>query len=345
MTTADTPLFVVGSGRSGTSLLRAMLNAHPNVHLTHEGSFYLDPRGKSLAPDGRAWFDRYARTFSFAYLGLSRSAVTDQLAGLASPSRRDAVAAVMRAAAAQQGKARFGDKTPAHAQQVDTIAAEFPGARFVHVVRDPRGVVASLAAMPGATSSHGLNAFFAAQQVKGVDRFAASGGTVCTVRLEDLVDRPEDELRRVLAFVGEDWDPAVLDHTVHGGGADLPPFPGFAEAARPVAPATGPRRPLGLTPAWIRSIERTAAWTLRHHGYERDTTIGEPSLAERVVAHAADAREVAVSVTRGARAATLGLRRELPSPDEALAAVCAVNPVAWERYPGFTLPPVPPVAP
>ncbi|MBL8777686.1 MAG: sulfotransferase [Acidimicrobiales bacterium] len=345
MITADAPLFVVGSGRSGTSLLRVMLNAHPNIHLTHEASFYLDPRGNGLADDGRAWFDRYARTFSFAFLGVPRSAVTDQLDTLAAPARRDAVAAVMRAAAAQRGKTRFGDKTPAHAQQLATIAAEHPGARFVHVVRDPRGVVASLAAMPWATSSHGLNAFFAAQQVKAIDRFATTGGAVCTVRLEDLVARPEDELRRVLDFVGEDWDTAVLDHTAHGGGSDLPPLPWFAEAARPVTAPTGPSETWPLSPAWIRRIERTASWTLRHHGYERDTTIGEPGAAERLATHAADAREVAASAARGARAATLTLRREPPPPDEALAAVCAVNPAAWDHYPGFSLPPVPVVAP
>lgn len=345
MTTAAPPLFVVGSGRSGTSLLRAMLNAHPNLHLTHEASFYLDPRGNALASDGRAWFERYARSFSFAFLGVSRSEVTDHLDGVATTTRRDAVAAVMRAAAAQHGKARFGDKTPAHAQQLATIASEFPDARIVHVVRDPRGVVSSLAAMPWATSSNGLNAFFAAQQVKAIDRFAASGGGVCTVRLEDLVVRPEEEMRRVLDFVGEDWDAAVLDHTAHGGGADLPPFPWFAEAARPVTAPTGAPAPFDLSPAWIRSIERTAAWTLREHGYERDATIGEPSLAERVAAHAADAPEVAASIARAAKAASLGLRREPPDPNEALAAVCSVNPAAWSHYPGFTLPPVPPVAP
>ncbi|MCB1015004.1 MAG: sulfotransferase, partial [Acidimicrobiales bacterium] len=223
--------------------------------------------------------------------------------------------------------------------------AEHPGARIVHVVRDPRAVVASLARMPWATSSHGLNAFFAAQQVKAVGRFAASGGDVCTVRLEDLVADPEPALRRVLAFLGEDWDPAVLDHPAHGGGDDLPPFPWFSDAARPVGTPGAAPRPTGLSAAWVRSIERTAAWTLREHGYERDTTIGEPSAAARLAAHAADAPEVAASVARGARAAALGLRREPPPPDEALAAVCSVNPAAWAHYPGFTLPPVPPVAP
>ncbi len=340
MSPPSRPLFVVGSGRSGTSLLRAMLNAHPNVHLTHEASFYLDLRGGALAADGRAWFDRYAQSFSFAFLGVARSAVTGPLDALAEPTRRDAVAAVMRAAATARGKTRFGDKTPAHAQQLTTILADFPDARIVQVVRDPRAVVASLARMPWATSSHGLNSFFTAQQVKAVDRCRAD---VCTIRLEDLVTHPEHEMRRVLDFVGEDWDPAVLDHAAHGGGADLPPFPWFAEATRPVvAPPPGP---LDLSPAWMRSIEHTNAWTLRQHGYERDTIIGEPCAADRLRAHAADAPEVAASVVRGARSAALGLRGQPPPADEVLAAVLGLNPAAWEHYPGFEIPAVPAVAP
>jgi len=340
MGTGDGPIFVVGSGRSGTSLLRSMLNAHPDLHLTHEASFYLDPRGDRLADDGRAWFERYSASFSFGFLRVPRSAVLDRMGGPGTPSRRDAVAAVMAAAAAARGKRRWGDKTPAHVQHLDAIVGEFPDARFVHVVRDPRAVVASLARMPWATSSHGLNAFFAAQQVKAVGRFR---GDVCTVRLEDLVAEPEAELRRVLGFVRADWDPAVLDHAAHGGGDDLPPFPWFSEAARPVAAAEG--GPTDLAPVWVRHVERSNAWSLREFGYERRTGLPEPTGPERVAARAADAREAAASTARGARAALLGLRAEPPDPNEALAAVCSVNPAAWAHYPGATLPPVPAVTP
>ncbi len=342
MTPTDAPIFVVGSGRSGTSLLRAMLNAHPHIHLTHEASFYLDPRGKRLAGDGRAWFDRYRHSFSFAFLDVPLSAVTEPLDRIAGATRADAVEAVLRSAAERRGKQRWGDKTPAHAQQLDTIAGDFPGARIVHVVRDPRRVVVSLAQMPWATSSHGLNAFFCAQQVKAVSRF---GGAVCTVRLEDLVAEPETQMRRVLEFVGEDWDAAVLDHTAHGGGSDLPPFPWFTEAARPLG--TAAPTPLDLSPAWIRSIERTCAWTLREHGYEREPGFpgGEPSAVDRARAHAADAREVAASIARGLKAAAIGMRPEPPPADEALAAVLSLNPAAWDRYPGFEIPKVPAVQP
>ena len=75
-----------------------MLNAHPDLHLTHEASFYLDPRGDRLAADGRAWFERYSASFSFAFLGVARSAVLDRLDGTGTPTRRDVVAAVMASA-------------------------------------------------------------------------------------------------------------------------------------------------------------------------------------------------------------------------------------------------------
>ena len=218
MSTADAPLFVVGSGRSGTSLLRAMLNAHPNLHLTHEASFYLDARGNASADDGRAWFDRYARTFSFAFLGVGRSEVTDQLDGLPAPTRRDVVAAVMRAAAAQRGKTRFGDKTPAHAQQLATIAAEFPGARFVQVVRDPRAVCWSnfryFFAGQGNNFAYDLedvaNYFVMYSDLMDFWR-RRFPNRIYDMNYRALTEDPETTAREMFDFLGLEWQPDCLD--------------------------------------------------------------------------------------------------------------------------------------
>ena len=58
------PIFVVGTGRSGTTLLRTMLNAHPRIYLTHEASFYVaEVAARRL--DGRAWLERYFESPSF----------------------------------------------------------------------------------------------------------------------------------------------------------------------------------------------------------------------------------------------------------------------------------------
>jgi hypothetical protein len=336
------PVFVVGSGRSGTSLVRAMLNAHPRLHLTHEASFYVDPRGNRLAGDADAWFARYRQLFPFRFLELSCAAVTDRFRSRPSPARADVVQAVMAEAAERRGKARFGDKTPSHARCLDAIVADFPDAKILHVVRNPVAVVASLERMPWATSSHGLNARFYAQQVREVGRF---GGEVCTLRLEDVLADPEAEMRRALSFVGEDWDPAVLDHPAHGGGADTPPFPWFSDAGRPVTVMPDAIRAPTLSPAWTRIVERTASWAMRAHGYDPARMEHEPTTRERAATHATDALEVARTARRSTRAASLWLRSEPPPADEALAAVLAINPAAWSHYPGFRVPPVPPETP
>ncbi len=67
----DAPIFIVGTGRSGTTLLRLMRNAHPRIHLTHEASFYPGTRRPlRRAAGGQEWLDVYLRSFAFRWLGI-----------------------------------------------------------------------------------------------------------------------------------------------------------------------------------------------------------------------------------------------------------------------------------
>ena len=76
----DAPIFVVGTGRSGTTLLRLMLNAHPRIHLTHEASFYV---GRQFLPrrfSASDWLELYFKSFSFAWLMIHPEEVREDLA-------------------------------------------------------------------------------------------------------------------------------------------------------------------------------------------------------------------------------------------------------------------------
>ena len=117
----DAPIFVVGTGRSGTTLLRLMLNAHPRIHLTHEASFYV---GRQFLPrrfSASDWLERYFKSFSFAWLLIHPDEIREDLAlthpeGAPREAFPDAYRSIMRAKAAHYSRPRYRDKTPFHAR-------------------------------------------------------------------------------------------------------------------------------------------------------------------------------------------------------------------------------------
>ena len=73
------PLFIVGSGRSGTTLVRAMLNAHPQLHLSKESSFWAIVRPKKYARNPAKELQRYFRSVPFGWLQMDRDALLQQI--------------------------------------------------------------------------------------------------------------------------------------------------------------------------------------------------------------------------------------------------------------------------
>jgi hypothetical protein len=336
---AHAPVFVLGSGRSGTTLLRQMLNAHPRIHLTHEAGFYsaAQPFRKRLS--ARAWLERYYGSFPFAWLGLSVAEVESELpAPLGEHAYPAAFCAIMRAKAQQHGKPRFGDKTPYDSRHVGAILKDFPDARIVHIVRDPRATVASLARMPWAPSSLGMVNLFALAQVEALAPFR---NRIHEVRLEDLLAEPEAELRKLLEFVGEDWDPRVLEHAKYAP-EDAPPYPWLAsakEAARPTA--EGYRK--ALSPAWIRLIEGTQRKIFARYGYLPATLPREPSFWEKLGAVAVDVPRSLVAIGRAIGTFLALVKTPPPTAAEVQRRVLRLNPKGMESFPGWTPPEVPDV--
>src|SRR5262249_31225751 len=162
-------------------------------------SFYVVDQLFPRRATGSAFLDYYFHSASFRWLRVDPARV---LAGLPDPLPRarvhEAFAAGMREKAAQDGRPRFRDKTPSHAGHLARIFRDFPDARVIHIVRDPRGTVQSLAKMPWASANLAVNALFCDFERRKVARFR---DRVLKIRLEDLLADPRATMGRVLDHV------------------------------------------------------------------------------------------------------------------------------------------------
>lgn len=284
--TADAPIFIVGYSRSGTSLLRLMLNAHPRIHIAQESAFYqwLRPDRLRSCTGARDWFSGYARTASFRLLLLDPATIA---AAIPIDLPRSAAGPVilpllLSAKARRLGRARWGDKTPLHSQRLDAIFADFPDARVIHVTRHPVATVGSILRMPWGSHSALLNAVLYRGVTEAVARFA---DRVLVVRLEDLIAQPAGVLARVLDHVGEPWDDRVLQHDRYADTSEDPPLPWLTQAAAPVD--RGARAP-ELARALVRPVERITASALARYGYTPTPLSVEPGLLDRLGASLCD---------------------------------------------------------
>lgn len=209
------PIFIVGSPRSGTTLLMNMLNRHPSIRLCEESYYFYyvyarhDSFGDLSAPiNRRRLVDRYLAIDRINQLGLDHNALSETLMR-EGDSYKSFFTSLMHFYAMQAGKPRFGDKTPRHAFYSEILCEWYPDCKLILLVRDPRDVVASRLRMPLGSSSVLANArtwlscTLAAERCSHRDNYLL-------VRYEQLVNEPEAELKRITAFLGEEYSPAML---------------------------------------------------------------------------------------------------------------------------------------
>lgn len=243
------PVFSGGTGRSGTTVVAKLLDAHPLVahgipfeckFLTSAGGLcdLVDTRlrrgpvalARRLARGSVESFEEQLRGRWFRHRygdgrerglcqGIDAATVEAALAGFADRLAADPVAAAHRLThdlldppARSRGKQRWVDTTPGNAWRARSLHRIFPDLRLVHMMRDGRDVAASVA--PRYWGPDDVDEALAWWE----DRMRRSGealralpeGSVVHVELEDLVLRDRDATRRrLLAVLGLDDDPAV----------------------------------------------------------------------------------------------------------------------------------------
>jgi hypothetical protein len=295
----ERPFFVVGCPRSGTTLVRMMLDGHPRLAIPDESHFIvgLAPRwwrprrrpslGDVLAhPKVRAWDVDQSR--------LRRRAEK------ASPRTfPEMVDAVFAGYATEHGKARWGDKTPGYVTYLARLARMFPTAQFVHVIRDGREAAASLAEWEWGSRTAVTGAFWWAHKVRAGRRDGAVLGPdrYHELRLDDLTSRPEATLREVCAFLGEDFSPTMLSYPERRAVAAQPRREQERHLVLPPTPGLRDWRH-GLSPRDQRAVEEVCRPTLHRLGYES----ASPRPAARAYALCIRARDLAMTGLHDVRA-------------------------------------------
>lgn len=219
MTRLPDPIVIVGGAeRSGTTLLRNMLNAHPGLAIPDESPFVYETY-RLLAKRGQlddldlAW--RLIRESDrFGQWGMPSAEVEQLLSDHPPTGYADLVRALFAAYARWRGKPHSGDKTTRNARRFTWLAAHFPASRLVHLLRDPREVCMSrvvqifnTGGLPGA-ALHWRAHVAAARAASDV-----LGDRMLEVRYEELVRAPREQLERLCAFIGIPFDDSMLSHS------------------------------------------------------------------------------------------------------------------------------------
>jgi len=265
----ESPVVIGGCARSGTTLMRVMLDTHPNIYcgpetgllyirtMTHRKISNLSRKLEIHEEDLKAMMRGTASYFQFV------ETLFDHLRQRA-------------------GKPRWGDKSPQNALHLDRILHHFPDARFIHMIRDGRDTACSLRTFPQYRMVDGqrveldtsnpldqcvrrwVHDVEAGMRYRGDPRYIE-------VKYEDLIESDEETLIRVFGFLGEPWDEQVTKYyEIESPGRSMDKMPQNPGATQPIYRSAHGRWRNEFTEEDKRMFKATAGDLLVMLGYEEN---------------------------------------------------------------------------
>lgn len=293
------PVFLIGTPRSGTTLLHQILEHHPAFAIPYESKYlaifrrHLDEFGDLRDPKNRetliisierfmrnAWLDRDLKEW---IPGLLESVA--EVARDAEPTYEGVLEAMYSFHARRQGRPRWADKMATFRRVMPTILDLFPDARIIHIIRDGRDVASSLLRL-----SFGPNtAYVAAKRwtgfvQHGLDFAEKHPRSVYTLRYEDLIDEPERVIRELCDFVGEPFCEAMLQFH-ESGNAAVPRKEIHHQLNKPLNRERVARWKRDLSRYQVRVFEAVAGPLLARLGYEVVNPDARISALDRWLGH------------------------------------------------------------
>jgi hypothetical protein len=333
METQQTPVpFVVGVGRSGTTMLRLMLDAHPQLTIPPETHFVPDLiemfESVPVTPD--MVYERLVEDRRWEDFHLDAEALRARLETVEPFDIEPALRTFYELYAEKQGKPRWGEKTPNYVDRMAQIAAVLPEARFIHLIRDGRDVAMSRIKRslkdppPMARVARNWK-----RRIKRAQREGAKLDHYLELRYEDLIMDTEGVLRQICEFIELEFDSAMLtyyeraEERMSEMAHDLKPVDGkplrpgeermqaHKMTQEPPSPDAIGRWRKRMDAADLETFERVAGDLLAELGYEVTEPSRKPSRLQAAISEPAERARRAIGRI-GA------LRRRAPATAEAI---------------------------
>ncbi len=273
----ETPFFIVGSGRSGTTILRLMINMHPRLRVPRE-SWFLMPLLDQLPLTGPLTEDEKNRAYELISShsrwpdwecgneALRTAIFSKEAADLASLINQ-----VFIDCSGMCGKVRWADKTPKYSYYVTKLHEVFPSAKFIHLFRDARDTCVSM--RNGGWCEGDIQRI--ARQWTGMTVAARQGLELgpehyLEVSYESLVTDPEKNLRLICDFLKEPYEPTMLTF--------------YQTASKEIAPwekklHVKTQSPVGVSNigTWRKELSRWELWVVESYASSTMKALGQPT--------------------------------------------------------------------
>ncbi len=255
----DAPVFVFGALRSGTTVFRLMLNAHPALNNPGEVDFLFDHLLPDPSqPDG--W------RYDLAALQENRGFLASRLM---IPAGRDGVALLQDFIEQYQSRSD-GVLTLNIHRNIGRAHEVLPRIRIIHMLRDPRDVARSSIGMGWAgTLYHGVNQWLNTEQEWEAAADTFQPDQVLHIKYEELIGNAQEELQRVCTFLGVEFDTSMLNY--HENTTYSRPDPSLIEQWRHKS-----------TPREVAMVEGKIGPLLHERGYLPSGDPVYPGTAERL---------------------------------------------------------------
>ncbi len=194
---------VVGSVRSGTTLLRLMLDHHPDISCMYDSEFMVafddEPANLVQTP----WLDELQKDWHFTHINLTLPR-TDQ-------TYQEAVQFFYEERATQSGKKIIGATVHRDFHHLPKI---FPNAKYIHMLRDGRAVSRSICAMGWAGNMYaGAKQWLCTMQQVALLKSVIPEKNFLVVHYDSLIGDAKNELARICEYLGTNYDEKMMSYS------------------------------------------------------------------------------------------------------------------------------------